>query len=96
MSPAVGNAAVALHRDGEPVDDVRSYLAEEGLVGDESLDEVISQLQDPLLRAQPFARTEGRRLISEWLEVHGQSQGFSRLLAEQQTPGALRSELTPA
>jgi hypothetical protein len=30
LSPALGNAAVALHRDGEPLHDVRSYLAEEG------------------------------------------------------------------
>jgi len=60
------------------------------------LDEVISQLQDPLLRTGPFAQIEGRRLVSEWLEVHGQSQGFSRLLAEQQTPVALRSELASA
>ena len=96
LSPAVANAAVALHRDGEPVDDVRSYLAEEALVGDESLDEVISQLQDPLLRTGPFARIEGRRLVSEWLEVHGQTHGLGRLLAEQQTPHALRSELNPA
>lgn len=96
LLPAIGNAAVALHRDGEPIDDVRSYLAEEGLVGDESLDEVIAQLRDPLLRTQPFARIEGRRLVSEWLEVHGQSHGFSRLLGEQQTPAALRSELAPA
>jgi hypothetical protein len=67
-----------------------------GLVGDERLDEAISQLQDPLLRTRPFAQIEGRRLVSEWLEVHGQTHGFSRLLAEQQTPQALRSELNPA
>lgn len=96
LSPALGNAAVALHRDGEPLGDVRAYLAEEGLVSDESLDEVIAQLQDPLLRTAPFAQVEGRRLVSEWLEVHGQTHGFSRLLAEQQTPRALRSELNPA
>jgi hypothetical protein len=96
LSPALGNAAVALHRDGEPLDDVRAYLAEEGLVSDESLDEVVAQLQDPLLRTAPFAQVEGRRLVTEWLEVHGQSHGFSRLLAEQATPGALRSELSPA
>ena len=96
LRPAVGNAAVALHRDGEPVDEVRSYLAEEGLVGDEILDEVISQLEDPLLGTLPFSRIEGRRLVSEWLEVHGQTHGFSRLLSEQRTPHALRSELSPA
>jgi hypothetical protein len=96
LSPALGNAAVALHRDGEPVDDVRSYLAEVGLVSDERLDETISQLRDPVLRTQPFAHIEGRRLVSEWLEVQGQTHGFSRLLGEQQTPQALRSELQPA
>jgi hypothetical protein len=96
LSPAIGNAAVALHRDGEPIEDVRAYLAEQGLVSDESLEEVISQLQDPLLRTGPFAQIEGRRLVTEWLEVHGQSHGFSRLLAEQQTPGVLRAELNAA
>ncbi|MEO8639101.1 MAG: hypothetical protein ABI458_04195 [Chloroflexota bacterium] len=95
LSPALGNAAVALHRDGEPVDEVRSYLAEVGLVSDERLEETISRLRDPVLRTQPFAHIEGRRLVSEWLEVHGQTHGFSRLLAEQQTPHALRSELNP-
>lgn len=96
LSPALGNAAVALHRDGEPVSEVRSYLAEVGLVSDSSLDETISDLIDPVLSTQPFTKIEGRRLVSEWLEVHGQTQGFGRLLAEQQTPQALRSELQPA
>jgi hypothetical protein len=93
LSPALGNAAVALHRDGEPVSEVRSYLAEVGLVSEESLDETISNLTDAVLSTQPFAHVEGRRLVSEWLEVHGQTQGFGRLLAEQNTPHALRSEL---
>ena len=92
----MGNAAVALHRDGEPVSEVRSYLAEVGLVSDESLDETISNLTDAVLSTQPFTHIEGRRLVSEWLEVHGQTQGFGRLLAEQQTPHGLRLELQPA
>ena len=96
LSPAMGNAAVALHRDGEPVSEVRSYLAEVGLVSDESLDETISNLTDAVLSTQPFTHIEGRRLVSEWLEVHGQTQGFGRLLAEQQTPHGLRLELQPA
>ncbi|MEX2137054.1 MAG: hypothetical protein WEB29_08940 [Chloroflexota bacterium] len=93
LSPAVANAAVALHRDGEPVGDVRSYLAEVALISDDRLEETISQLNDPVMRTQPFTDIEGPRLASEWLEVHGQTQGFGRLLAEQQTPHALRSEL---
>jgi hypothetical protein len=93
LSPALGNAAVALHRDGEPVADARSYLAEVGLVSDDLLDDTISQLTHPVLRTQPFTQIQGPRLVSEWLEMHGQTHGFSRLLAEQQTPNALRSEL---
>jgi hypothetical protein len=93
LSPALGNAAVALQRDGEPLHQVRSYLAEVALVGDDRLDEAISRLADPILGTEPFTHTEGRRLVSEWLEVHGQTHGFARLMAEQQTPGLLRSEL---
>ena len=93
LRPALGNAAVALHRDGEPIGQVRSYLADVALVNDDSLDDAISQLTDAAMRTEPFAHIEGRRLVSEWLEVHGQTHGFARLLAEQLTPSALRSEL---
>jgi len=96
MVAALGNAAVALHRDGEPIEQARAYLAEVALLADERLDEAMSRLADPVLRVEPFARIEGRRLVSEWLEEHGQTTGFARLLAEQLTPGALRSELRPA
>ena len=96
MTPAIGNAAVARHRDGEPIEQARAYLAEVALLADERLDEAMSRLADPVLRVEPFARIEGRRLVSEWLEEHGQIPGFARLLAEQLTPGALRSELRPA
>jgi hypothetical protein len=93
LRPALGNAAVALHRDGEPVALVRSYLAEVALLPDEILDETVSRLADAALRTEPFTQIEGRRLVSEWLEVHGQTHGYARLLAEQQTPGTLRSEM---
>lgn len=95
LSPALGNAAVALQRDGEPLRQVRSYLAEVALVGDDRLDEAISRLADPILGTEPFTHIEGRRLVSEWLEVHGQTHGYARLMAEQQTPATLRSELRP-
>lgn len=93
LLPAFGNAAVALHRDGEPLGQVRAYLAEVALASDELIDSTIARLKDPQLRTQPFAQIEGRRLVAEWLEGHGQTHGFARLLGEQLTPGALRSEL---
>jgi hypothetical protein len=93
LRPALGNAAVALHRDGEPVARVRSYLAEVALLPDGIVDETVSRLADAALRTEPFTQIEGRRLVSEWLEVHGQTHGYARLLAEQQTPGTMRSEM---
>jgi hypothetical protein len=93
LSPAVGNAAVALHRDGEPLPRVRAYLAEVAVVTEERLDATLALLADPLQRTEPFVHIEGRRLVSDWLETHGQTHGFARLLAEQMTPSTLRSEL---
>ena len=96
LAPAVGNAAVALHRDGEPLSRVRAYLAEVAVVTEEQLDATVALLADPLQRTEPFAHIEGRRLVSDWLETHGQTHGFGRLLAEQMTPRTLRSELRTA
>jgi hypothetical protein len=93
MAAALGNAAVALHRDGEPVSQVREYLVEVALVGEERLDATIGHLTDDARRTEPFLHIEGRRLISEWLELRGQTHGYARLLAEQLTPGSLRSDL---
>jgi hypothetical protein len=96
LAPALGNAAVALHRDGEPLSRVRAYLAEVAVVPDQQLDATVTRLADPLRRTEPFAHIEGRRLISDWLETHGQTHGFGRLMAEQMTPRTLRSELRTA
>lgn len=93
MIPALGNAAVALHRDEEPVDRVRAYLADAALVPDDRLEATVTSLSDPTWRTYPFTYIEGRRLVSEWLEVQGQTHGFARLLAEQLSPHQLRSEL---
>jgi hypothetical protein len=93
LAPALGNAAVALRRDGEPISRVRAYLAEVAVIPDEQLDATVASLGDALASTEPFASIEGRRLVSEWLETHGQTHGFGRLLAEQMTPRLLRSEL---
>lgn len=96
LVPALANAAVALHRDGEPLARVRTYLAEVAVVADEQLDTTVASLADPLPSTEPFAGIEGRRLVSDWLETHGQTHGFGRLLAEQMTPRTLRLELLNA
>ena len=93
LVPALANAAVALHRDGEPLARVGTYLAEVAVVADDQLDTTVASLADALPSTEPFAGIEGRRLVSDWLETHGQTHGFGRLLAEQLTPRTLRSEL---
>ena len=93
LRPAVGNAAVALHRDGEPERQVRDYLAEVALLPDGTLDEAVSNLADPVRRTEPFSQSEGRRLVSEWLEIQGQTHGLGRLLAEQHASRSLRAEM---
>jgi hypothetical protein len=93
MLPALGNAALAMHRDGEPMAQVRGYLADVALVSDERLDGTLTSLADAARRTDPFAHIAGRRLVAEWLELHGQTHGYARLLSEQLTPGTLRSEL---
>jgi len=56
---------------------------------------MLAGLADAARRTGPFAHIAGRRLVAEWLELHGQTHGYSRLLSEQLTPGALRAELAP-
>jgi hypothetical protein len=96
LAPALANAAVAVHRDGQPLSRVRDYVAEVAVVPDEQLDATVASLAAVLPSTEPFAHIEGRRLVSDWLETQGQTHGFVRLLAEQMTPRTLRSELKRA
>jgi len=93
LAPALGNAALALHMDGQPLIEVRTYLAEVALVGDDRLAATISLLTHPAWRAHAFTVIEGRRLVSEWLELEGQTHGFNRLLREQLSPAQLRIDI---
>jgi hypothetical protein len=90
---AIANAAIALHRDDQPIGRVREYLAEVALIGDDQLNAAISDLTDVTNRTEPVMRVEGLRLVSDWLELQGQTHGFNRLLAEQLTPRALLADL---
>ncbi|MDH4333759.1 MAG: hypothetical protein OEW24_00600 [Chloroflexota bacterium] len=93
LAPAVGNAALALHQDEQPREQVRSYLRDVGLIEDARLVAALARLADPLWAAHSFAHIDGRRLVGEWLETHGQTHGYGRLMAEQLTPALLREEV---
>jgi hypothetical protein len=93
LNAAIGNAGILLHQHGLPVERVRDYLLETTVQPAQLVDHAIRSLQDPIGRTYPFTYTEGARIIRAWLEVHGQTTGFARLLAEQQTPSRLVAEV---
>jgi hypothetical protein len=90
---ATPNAAIALHRDRLPATEVRDYLVEQGLYTDERIERTMALAGDPHQRYFVLTYMAGARLIGQWLEVQGQTDGFSRLLAEQLTPELLRAEI---
>jgi hypothetical protein len=87
------NAALLLHRDGQPPAAARSYLREMGLLDEVRLEAKAAWLRDPLWAGYAFTYPAGRALVGEWLERQGQTHGYQRLLQEQLTPSTLRAEL---
>jgi len=92
LAPAASNAALLLHQDGLPESEVSGYLAEMGLLTEREVDRVMERLSDPLLRVEPFSRAYAPQLVSDWLQVTGQTSGVARLLREQLTPALVREE----
>jgi hypothetical protein len=96
LTPAIGNAALRLHVDGQAPEAVHRYLGEVGLLADAQLEATFSLISDPTWGRYFFTYIEGRRLVGEWLVREGQTRGYGRLLAEQLTPGQLRSAVGAA
>ncbi len=92
MDAANGNAAIMLHEDGRPFDEVRNYLLETTGRPPELVAQSMRVLTDRIGRTYPFTYSWGASLIRPWLEVQGQTTGFARLLSEQHTPSGLAAE----
>jgi hypothetical protein len=88
---ALANAALALHRDRLPAEEVRQMLVVDGLYSDERVERAMSSLAHPIDRYYPFAYLTGPRLLTDWLAVNGRT-GFAGLLSEQLSPDQLRAE----
>jgi hypothetical protein len=91
------NAAFMLHADGVPRDDVIAYLQRYLLTTTDKAEKRLASLEDPILRAQYVAGSEGERLIRRWFELGPlteQLDRFGRLLREQLTPGSISTELS--
>jgi hypothetical protein len=87
------NAALMLHRDGRPEDEVRAWVNEMSPRDPARLDQMFRAFADPVPRTYPFTYVQGAQLIRDWLEVVGQTAGFVRLLSEQLSPAQLLVEI---
>ena len=91
-----GNAALMLHADGVPRDEVLGYLRRRLLTTPERAAKRLEFIQHPLWRTYVFVYFEGERLLQRWLEQvpeAEQAARFRRLLLEAPTPGAIVAEL---
>ncbi len=105
LRSVAGNAALMLHEEGAPQVDVVAYLARYGLETEERARHRMRFIEDPLWRAYVFTYHVGRDLLGAWIDA-GDADGrsgpgadaerpdrFRRLLEEQVTPSAIRSQI---
>jgi hypothetical protein len=81
------NAAVRLHDEGAPVDDVVAYLERWALLPHDRAVKAVSFLTDETWRAYSHCYTEGLRLCRGY--VDGDPARFERLITEQVLPADL-------
>jgi len=94
-----GNAALMLHADGAPREEVLAYLERRLLSTPERAAKRFEFISHPLWRTYVFVYFEGERLLRRWLEMAPpakQPARFRRLLLEQLTPSAIVEEIGAA
>lgn len=82
-----GNAAIALHEDGQSADEVISYLARWGMMSAARAAKAVEFIADPTWRAYVFCYIDGLRVCRNF--VAGEPARFARLINEQLVPGEL-------
>ena len=90
------NAALMLHEDGRPRDEVRDYLVEVGRLAPASADKRLEFMEHPLWRTYIVVYPEGESLVRRWLDMVPAARRparFGRLLAEPLTPPAIEAEI---
>jgi len=81
------NAAILLHQQGLPLDEVRAYWRRWSLRSDDTIDKGVQFITDETWRAYAFCYTAGLRLARQF--VDGDTGRFRRLLTEQLVPADL-------
>ena len=85
-----GNAALLLHRDGRPPEEVQQYLVHFGLVTPERAAKGLESILNPLWRSYSFNYGVGRKLLAPLLQGPDRVENFARLLSEPLTPAQVR------
>jgi hypothetical protein len=93
------NAALMLHADGQPRDEVQAYLRDVGRFAPDIAAKRLEFIEHPLWRTYVFVYSEGEALLRRWLHqvpVPARAARFGRLLRESLTPPAIVEELEAA
>jgi hypothetical protein len=92
-----GDAALMLHHEHRPPDEVKAFEMEVGLASPERAEKSIEFISHPLWRTYVFCYGGGEDLLTRWCAAAGpidaQRARFFRLLSEQLTPSGLSAEL---
>jgi len=89
----VGNAALLLHGEGWPLEEVERYLARYQLETQDQVARTLRFLQIPLWRSYAFNYSVGKKLLAPLLEGPDWVENFARLLSEPFTPTQVRDWL---
>ncbi len=83
------NAAMLLHAEGAPEDEVVAYIARYGLRDEAESRQSLRFIADPLWRAYIFTYHAGRDLLGRWLASGDRTDRFRRLLTEPVWPSLI-------
>jgi hypothetical protein len=96
---AGGDAALLLHAEDRPADEVRAWLVDAALHPPERADKLIEFVSHPLWRTYVFSYAGGERLLRAWCALDGEAAAparFFRLLTEQLTPSGMAEDVAGA
>ncbi len=85
-----GNAALLLHADGRPAEEVQAYIERWGLSTPQEAVQTLKFIQTPLFRSYIFNYAVGEELLAPLLRGPRAKENFGRLLAEAFTPSGVR------
>jgi hypothetical protein len=97
LRAAGGDAALMLHAEGRPREEVLRFLRERCLRSEQQALKNLEFISHPLWRTYVFCYAGGERLLTEWCRAAGdldaQRGRFFRLLTEQLTPSGIAAEM---